>query len=193
MKRFMREHLWQIVIIVIIGGILALLATGCGHRAPPAPRIANPFSSAGNADTNALLVWMIMVSIAGIGACVAAAIFLPVKQLAVAGASGFATVLVLALTLKAALPFLPWVALGLFLIAGALVIVRFRKYVLGTDAAVRFGVDMTKADTQAEAELVKIKHATSQEKLGVRSLIDGILDAVATNNVHDLSSSKPGA
>ncbi len=45
-------------------------------------------------------------------------------------------------------------------------------------AAVAFGVDMTKANTDAEAQEVKDMHATIQEQTGVKGLIDAALKIV---------------
>ncbi len=45
-------------------------------------------------------------------------------------------------------------------------------------AAVAFGVDMTKAETDADAEMVKDMHSTIQEQTGVKGLIDAALKIV---------------
>ncbi len=144
---------------------------GCGpsigERKPPIPDVHPPAYN----DANALLLWLSLVSILGFGACVAAGIFLPTKKLAVAGAAGFASMLALALTTKAALPYLSWVALALGIIAAVCGIWYFRKYVMAMRSAVAFGNDMTQAETFADAEAVKHTHQIVQQVRGVHDLI----------------------
>lgn len=126
--------------------------------------------------TNAALVWIIALSIFGIGACVAAAIFLPVKQLATAIAAGFTATLILALTVKAILPYLSFIALGLGAIAVAIAVVYFRRYVLATHAAIAFGKEVSDPTSGLTLEQIKIEHAAKQKTAGVKTIIDGILD-----------------
>lgn len=151
------------VLLIILAVIFTLAVAGCGD-------VNVPRSAIGNADV--MLVWMMALSITGIGLSVAAAIFLPVKHLAVAGMAGFGTILGLTLTVKAALPFLPWVALLMILAGAILGIIWLRRYVMATHAAVQFGLDMTAANTDVEAEAVKNKHAINQ----IKGRVDGIID-----------------
>lgn len=132
------------------------------------------------ADTSALLLWLVSIAVLGLGACTAASIFLPVKRLALAGAGGFGTILVLALTIKAALPFLPWVALAFAILGVAAGIVLFRRYVLGLHAAVAFGNDACNVVTKDELSRIKDAHAVRQLDLGVKTVIDTALSSIRT-------------
>ncbi len=130
------------------------------------------------ADTNTLLIWLSSMSIIGLGGCAVAAILLPIKKLWGALAVGFACVLSVSLTVKAALPYMQWVALGVGLVSVAAAIWYFRKYVIATRAAVCFGEAMTDANSEAEAMIVKSKHAVEQAKLGVKTLIDNTITKI---------------
>ncbi len=153
--------------------LLSLMLVGCGGtRKPPIV----PFGM--SSDVNVVLVWLVFMSILGIGACIAAAIFLPIKKLAVAGIAGFASILGIALFVKAALPYLPWIVLGLIAVAIALAVVYFRRYVLATHAAVDFGYLMTRAETDEQAALLKVTQASVQDRLGVKSIIDASLKKI---------------
>ncbi len=148
--------------------------SGCGeHRAA---RLPGGGGAPGH-DANQALLWIVVVSVFGIGACVTAAIFLPIKSLATAVGAGFITTLILAITVKAILPFLPWVALGVGLLAVVGVIWYFRKQTLATGAAVLFGHDMTQANSEVEAQEVKDRHALAQATIGVKTIIDDVHDA----------------
>ena len=60
--------------------------------------------------------------------------------------------------------------------AGAVVaILLARKYHLFGTMAVAFGRDMSKAETDDDAEKVKALHAQAQDILGVRTLVDKAL------------------
>ncbi len=149
--------------------------SGCGkHRAA---RLPGGGGAPGH-DANQALLWIVVVSVFGIGACVTAAIFLPIKSLATAVGAGFITTLILAITVKAILPFLPWVALGVGLLAVVGVIWYFRKQTLATGAAVLFGHDMTQANSEVEAQEVKDRYALAQATIGVKTIIDDALNAV---------------
>lgn len=178
--RLGRRWLWEIVIICIVVACLTILLTGCGGIPRVGTSGLKPPAGGGSpsSDANALLLWLSAVSILGFGGCVAAAVFLPVKKLALAGCAGFASTLVLALTTKAALPYLPWVALALGLIGLVLGLWRFRQWVNATKAAVAFGCDMAKASTDQETDALKYNHATAQEKLGVRGVIDQVIGQI---------------
>ncbi len=151
--------------------LVILALTGCGGlHTGPVPISGHGGGSDG--DTSALLLWISTGAIIGLGVCVAAAVLLPVKLLATSGAAGFGAVLVLALMLKASLPYLPWVALALGLIGLALGIWRFRQYVSGLNCAVKFGAAAANAETDTEIEALKNSHAAAQMRLGVKSIID---------------------
>ena len=125
-----------------------------------------------------MLVWLSTISILGIGASIAAAIFLGAKKIAVAGIGGFGSILASAIVVNAARPFLIWLALalaGILVIAG---IVMLRKYILGFEAAVAFGCDMSKADTEVEAQRVRDVHSHNQIITGVKTLIDKTIEKV---------------
>lgn len=153
----------------IILGLLCLILCGCKDREIP-PHTVKSYS-----DASALLLWLSTIAIAGFGACVAAAVFLPVKKLALAGCAGFASMLGLALTTKAALPYLPWVALALGIIGVALGIFYFRRWVTATKMAVAYGIGAAKAETDQQISDLKIAHAAVQTDLGVKPLIDSVL------------------
>ncbi len=157
--------------------LMALFMAGCGGVRPSPP--VSIFDAPG--DVNVMLVWLSAISIVGIGGCIAAAVFLPIKRLAVAGIAGFAVVLGLALGVKAILPFLPWVMLALLVLGVAAVVWYFRKYSIGMESAVRFGLDMTNTTTNEGAEVVKDNHAIDQTRLGVKSLIDQTLKSLKAN------------
>ncbi len=171
MNRYYRWFEIACTILMIIAVIVAVMSlSGCGEARNVIDHAKR--SSHGSGSIGGTINWLVTISILGIGACVAAAIFLPVKGLACAGAGGFATVLGLALIIPAIQPFLPWVALGIIVLAFAAGIWYFRKYVLATHCAVDFGTDMSRANTEAEAEVVKAMHATKQLQMGVKNLID---------------------
>lgn len=160
------------IILLILVVILVFILVGCGEARAVASAAKKP---PGGADVNAMLVWLTTISIMGIGACIAAAVFLPVKKLAVAIGAGFASVLAMALTVKAALPFLPWVALGVIVLGFAVGVVLFRRYVLGLNAAVGYGCAVANAVTDEDVASVKEKHAAIQEAFGVKRIIDNVL------------------
>ncbi len=81
----------------------------------------------------------------------------------------------MALTVKAALPILPWIALAIGVMAVIALVILFRKYVLGLHAAVGFGCDMSKAQTDDDAQLVKHTHAIDQANKGIKGIIDQAL------------------
>ncbi len=173
MKEFLKT--WGLEILVFVGltaGFIAvLLMTGCSWPARRAAGVVTPPKETFTTISHSLN-WLVTLSIMGIGASVAAAIFLPIKGLACAAAGGFATVLGLALIIPAIAPYLPWFALALVVAATGAAIWYFRKYVLATSCAVEFGKDMSKALTDEEAAVVKALHAGKQIKLGVKGLID---------------------
>ncbi len=121
------------------------------------------------------LDWLVTLSILGIGASVAAAIFLPIKAIASACIGGFVTILALALFVSALTPYLPWIALGLTLMAIAAGIWYFRKYVLTAHAAVAFGKAAADVSLPMSIAQIKVQHAAQQTKLGVKSIIDDML------------------
>jgi hypothetical protein len=170
-----REHIVAIVMIAV-PLIAALMLSACGDQ-----RLGNG-SGAGHApngsDANAMLLWLSVVAIAGFGACVAAAVFLPVKRLAVAVAVGCVAMLALALTTKAALPYLPWVSLALGVIGLAAGIWYFRAYVLSMQAAVAFGCAMEKAETDQDVAALKLVHAAQQTKNGTKRFIESALASI---------------
>jgi glucan phosphoethanolaminetransferase (alkaline phosphatase superfamily) len=175
MKNFLNAWRVELVLLFLLLGALAVMSlVGCG-AVRPATTVAHHFFQTDSGESS-LLLWLVSISILGIGGCIAAAIFLPVKQLAVSGIAGFASVLGLALVVKAALPFLPYVALAFAVLAVAAGIMLFRRYVMGLHAAVLFGTSMSKAETDAQAELLKIQHAAFQEQIGVKGIIDTALN-----------------
>lgn len=155
----------------------SLTLTSCFGRRVPPPSVLHLGGSTDH-DTSALLLWIATLSILGIGAAIAAAIFLPIKKLATAIGAGFAATLVLSITLKAALPYMPWVALFVGLCAVGCALWYFRQWVRATHAAVQFGCDMTVAESQEACEIVKLTNSTAQDKLGVKSIIDSVLTKV---------------
>lgn len=104
---------------------------GCAKRGLP-PLVAPPGAVApsGDADLGRLMVWICAVSFVGFGVSVAAAAWLPVgKRTALAGAAGFAAMIVAAICVKALLPYLLWMVVAMLLIGGALGVWFVRRYV----------------------------------------------------------------
>ena len=102
------------------------LMSGCRYRAgyvsPP---------TVGSAALDTTVGWTVAIGILGLGASVAALIWLPVlKRTALACAAGFAAVIGAALTVQAVQPYLPWVGLGLILAAATVGILELRKHVV---------------------------------------------------------------
>ncbi len=162
------------VLLIILFAILMLTMVGCGGGIrPPAP-------PAGKQDQSidSILVWLSAVAVLGIGASIAAAVFLPIKKLSIAGVAGFGSILGCALLVKAALPFLPWIALGLVLLLVGAAIYYFSRYVLATHEAVRFGHDVAAAVTDEDVEATKQMHARIQDDSGVRGIITSALKSV---------------
>lgn len=169
----MKRLIPQIIIMILAA---VMLASCGGARVVPTHGKQLPNAAQ---DANALLLWLSAIAISGFGACVAAAVFLPVKRMAIAGATGFAAMLALALTTKAALPYLPWVALALGLIGLGAGIWYFRKYALGMSDAVAFGCAMEKAETDQDVSRIKADHSADQIRNGTKSVIDAALEKIA--------------
>ncbi len=166
--------------LVIIALLLALLATvvflnSCGFGLRKAPTLPKPND---HANIGSALVWMVTVSVFGIGASIAAAVFLPMKRMAVAAIAGFGSILGCALLVSAAMPFLPWVALGLILILVIAGILLLRNYVIATHCAVTYGHMIENAETDADVAMVKTVNATQQQAHGVKKIIEGALNKV---------------
>ncbi len=173
MRRPARQTIVWWILWAVLAWVLCIYFCGCnGTRTSP------PKPGHDTGDGSALLLWMAAVSIAGFGICVAAAIFLPIKKLAIAGAAGFLSTMALALTVKAALPYLPWVALALGLIGIATGIWYFRKYSLGLKAAVQYGCDVAKCETDAQVTDIRRKHEIKQLGMGVKTIIEKVVDQV---------------
>jgi hypothetical protein len=64
--------------------------------------------------------------------------------------------------------------------SAALLLLKNLRTRKALDAAVSFGSDMEKATTDKDADLVKQMHAATQEKLGVKALIDKSLNKAKT-------------
>jgi hypothetical protein len=151
-----------------------LLLSGCTVRGP-AGAVLPPV---GGSDLASALIWSVVASIAGFGLCVAAAVWLPVKRTAIAGAAGFLATLFLALSVKVIQPYLGWIVLGLFISGLGAALYAIRRYHLFAHMAVAFGSDMANAETEVDAERVKDSHAAMQRIAGVKPLIDKALAVV---------------
>ncbi len=116
------------IVCVIVLAMFACFSYGCGGVRGDVPHPGK------NGSVGGTLNWLIAVGIIGIGASVAAAIWLPVKTIAAASIGGFAAILGLSLFITAITPYLPYFALaiGLFAIGGG--IWYFRQWVLATHA-----------------------------------------------------------
>jgi hypothetical protein len=179
MKEF-AKNTWDLILIyaLIVAAIVWL--NGCGGvRLTPTMTVAAAHELARQAeekDAYSFLLWVAGISILGLGGCVVASILLPLKKIWAALAAGFGATLAISLTTRAALPYLPWVALGVGLVAVGVAIWYFRKYVLATHAAVLFGTSMTSAETDAQAAALKAQHAAFQQQIGVKGIIDAMLN-----------------
>lgn len=100
--------------------------TGCRYRAG---YVSPPTTASAALDVT--VGWTVAIGILGLGASVAALIWLPVlKRTALACAAGFAAVIGCALMVQAVQPYLPWVGLGLILTAAVVGILELRKHVV---------------------------------------------------------------
>lgn len=54
---------------------------------------------------------------------------------------------------------------------------RIAKLMTAVKAVVEFGVDMTKAETDEQAEAVKVKHVLNQTSLGIHDIVKPVLEA----------------
>lgn len=105
-------------------------------------------NAAENARLRMILAWVAGISILGMLACLVAMIWLPVlKKTLAMGALSFAAVLVAAVTLRSALPYLVWVGYGLLALGAVVMLPRIRK--LAADAGL-FDRDPSEAVTRKE-------------------------------------------
>jgi len=167
-----RKQLLGVAVVLALLCLCLFLNTGCSSRVTTPPVAKPPVAGS---DLSSVLLWAAALSILGIGASVAALVWLPTKKLAIAGIAGFGTMLGVALTVKALQPYLLWIGLVVIAAFAVAVFLVIRKQGLASSMAVLFGLDMTKAETDAQAEQVKATHAALQEALGVRGLIDRLL------------------
>lgn len=127
---------WWVIILLFLAGLAAFaIFSGCTPRAPFTPPPTNPFAATGNAEAElqALFTWAVAVALFGVGASIAATVFLSsvIPSLAkwgIAGAMGFGAILILAVFFKVSLPFLPWIALALLAVAIGLGIYYLRNH-----------------------------------------------------------------
>lgn len=162
---------------------LALASVGCSIRGPGA-LVAGaakqiPAAPVGGADLSYLLLGAVAISILGIGVSIAAVAWLPVdKRMSLAGLAGFASMLAVSLAIKATLPYLALVVGMCFLLFIALAVYVVIKYRLLSRAAVAFGLDMSAADSEVEAQAVRDRHAADQAARGLQGGVDRIISAV---------------
>lgn len=153
----------------------ALLLSSCGEQRIPPPHKFR--FSGGTAGIDALMIWMLTISILGIGASIALSSFVG-KKIAGAGVAGFGSILVAALLVKAAIPFLPWVSLGMILIGSAFLIWYARKQMKAQDAVAAYACEVEGAVSDADVQELKARHALQQRMSGVKSIVEKSLTRV---------------
>lgn len=156
-----------------IVAVFLMMLVSCKTRAEKAAELVKHDH---HVQTATIFTWLAVAAVIGIGGCVTAAIFLPLKKVWVSLAGGFAAVLAMSLVIEAAIPYMAYVALAIGLIAVAVAIWYFRKYVIATKSAVQFGCELIANPTQFE--LLKDTHADLQEKMGVKKIIDKTIATV---------------
>lgn len=177
-----REIGWNAIAIGILAlSMAALLLAGCGRPRVEPPRGLFKFSG-GDTGIDAITIWLVAIGILGIGVSIAISSFVG-KTIAGAGVSGFGAILACALLVKAAIPFLPWVSLGLIVTGGSFLIWYLRRYARATDLAVAFGGVVSPAEAHEDAASQKFRHAALQAEAaacGVKSLIDKSVQKLKT-------------
>lgn len=104
--------------VLSLNGCVRRAAAKAGDLVPPVP------TTHGSLD--AMLLWCIGLGIIMFAAGVAALVLLPAKTLGTAVSAGGAALVATALLVRAALPFLPWIALAMLLIAAIWALYRGR-------------------------------------------------------------------
>lgn len=158
------------LLLLTFAALLAILMTSCAPRGslPPVPKAPDMLGT--------LLAWTVVAAIAGIGACVALMIWTPAKKTALAGIGGFGAMIITTLSVQAMRPYMIWAVLAGFLALVGGVVWVLIKTDLAKRLAVRFGLEVENATSEAEVAIIKSKHAAIQRIAGVHTQITKALD-----------------